>query len=710
MTTEKQLRADILKAAASGNGRGGVRRVDIRRVLGHVDERHFRETVRRLVDEGRLVRRPGGRYAAVTRTVTVTGTIQVNSKGFAFVTPDVASPGGEDYFVPPGQTGGALSGDTVQLVLSREGNVGAVDKILARARNQVVGCLTWRLEGGFGIRPLRRDLPPFLALSGGEAEAAPGRAQAGDWVVARLLEQASGRDLPQVELVRRLGREGNVAADLKAVVREYDLPPVYTAVTEQQAAAVEPLAVSREDCRDLLTVTIDPPDAKDFDDALSVSPGPRPGQYLVGVHIADVACYVPSGSRLDRGARARGFTSYLPGLTLPMLPRILAAERCSLREGEDRPAHSVFLVIDAATGEVLSHRRVHATIRVDQRLSFDDVERFLDGQDLPGVAGGVNELLRLLGELSAAMRRHRSEADGFLPMALPETQVLCGGEPPVLVGLRKVVASPAHELVEDMMLAANEAVARELLKSGLPALFRNHAEPEPELLEMFAAQAEMMGFGKKLRFSSRSRLVRFLRKLGDDAGARLVNLALLRCLPRAQYQVGNAGHFGLGKAAYCHFTSPIRRYPDLLVHQQLLARDLGLAPRSAAQVAELAGACNAREQNADQAAFAAADRLKLRHLSNQTGAPETSCLEGVVFRVSSGGLTIYLEEYGLMGFMDICHLGGEDWRCDEARLVLVNRRTGEQRRFGDTVYVRPLVVDTVRNDLQLAPAGVPHGG
>jgi ribonuclease R len=177
-------------------------------------------------------------------------------------------------------------------------------------------------------------------------------------------------------------------------------------------------------------------------------------------------------------------------------------------------------------------------------------------------------------------------------------------------------------------------------------------------------------------------------------------------LPRAQYQLSNNGHFGLGKDVYCHFTSPIRRYPDLLVHQQLLARDLGKTPRTASTLAELANACNAREQNVDQAAFAASDRLKLRHLANQVTDRAAACLEGVIFRVTNGGLTVYLEEYGLMGFLDIRHLGEDVWQCDEKRLTLVHRYSGEKRRFGDTIYVRPLVVDTVRNDLQLAPAGV----
>jgi len=717
MTTEKQLRADILRAASTGNGKGGLRRQELRRRLGRVDERHFRETVRQLVSEGLLLRRAGGRYEAAAlgggrrqkaaaERRTAVGTIQVNNKGFAFVTPENAPDGAEDYFVPPGQTGGALSGDRVQLVLPKEGNTGAVEKILSRARDVVVGCLTWQLDGGYGIRPLRRDLPPFLALAEGTTEEDLGRAQLGDWVAAKLLEQTFEQALPRVEITSRLGREGSVAADLKAIVREYDLPAAYAAQSEEQAAAVTPLDVPREDCRALTTMTIDPPDAKDFDDALSVEPGPQPGQFTLGVHIADVACFAPAGSRLDRGARMRGFTSYLPGLTLPMLPKSLATDRCSLREGEERLAHSVFLQIDAATGEVLASRRVHTVICSRRRFSYDEVERFLAGEKLSGLADDVRVLLERLGELSAVMRKRRATVESFLPMTLPEMQVLCGGQPPALVGLRKVEASPAHELVEEMMLAANEAVAREMLKTGLPGLFRNHAAPEPEQMEMFAAQAEMMGLGKKLHFESRSKLIRFMRRLGSDSGSQLVNLALLRCLPRAQYQLSNNGHFGLGKDVYCHFTSPIRRYPDLLVHQQLLARDLGTAPRTASTLAELANACNAREQNVDQAAFAAADRLKLRHLANQVSDRAAACLEGVIFRVTTSGLTVYLEEYGLMGFLDIRHLGEDVWQCDEKRLALVHRYSGEKRRFGDTIYVRPLVVDTVRNDLQLAPAGM----
>lgn len=704
MTTEKQLRADILRIVAIAKP-GGVRRIDILRLLGHVDKRHFQRVLRNLQQEGLLQRNARGSYEAVRQTMKASAILRLNNRGQAYATLEDQTQGLDRVQVATEYVGGALPGDRVLLKIIPEERAGQVEKILSRAHEQLVGVLAWQPEGGYGVRPLRRDLPAFLTLSADELPELPGNPKLGDWVLANLTDVVDAQGMPGVAIVRRLGRQGRLTSDLKAIVSEYNLPAPYTAAAERRSLEWPLVEVDREDHRDLLVVTIDPPDAKDFDDALSLRAGKSPGLLEVGVHIADVACFVEPGGQLDTAAKARGFTAYLPGLTLPMLPTPLAADRCSLLEGEDRWCHSVFLQIDEATGEVRGRRRAHTLIRNRKRLGFDEVERVLDAEEVIGVKDEVRQMLRQMGKLTELMRQRRARLEEFLPMALPEMQVLCGGKPPKLIGLRKVVASPAHELVEEMMLAANEAVAEEMWKKQLPALYRCHVEPEAENLEMYAGQMETIGKGKKLRFTSRSRLVRFLRGLGTDTGARLANMALLRCLPRAQYQVANLGHYGLGKFWYCHFTSPIRRYPDLLVHQQLLAHDLQQPLQSAAQLEDAAARCNDQEQNIDQAGYAAADRFKLRYLMEQTSNQQALCLEGVVWRVTPAGLQVYLEDYGLMGFLASEYLGAGQWRYDPVRQTLSSGHADSRWRFGNVVYVTLLSADTVKGTLLLAPAG-----
>ena len=614
--------------------------------------------------------------------------------------------GGEDVFISPSGAKGALSGDRVLVVIEddtdRRGPSGRVETILERHRKKCVGILA-NERGMWGIRPMGRDLPDFLRLDDATAKTARKLCKLGDWLEVEL--QSEGDRILCV-LPQKVPSDGGVTADLNAIVREYGLPSKYDETAEAEAAALRPVELPREDFRKKTVFTCDPMDARDFDDALSIQAGKKKGTVVLGVHIADVACYVPPSSKLDEEARRRGFTSYLPGRTIGMLPDALAADLCSLREGVDRLAHTVFLTVDSETGEVLSGRRCHTLIRSKKRLCYEQVERLLNGETVTGMTASLKKTILQLNELTARMREWRRTHEGFLPMEIPEIRVICAGNPPEVAGLSTPSHGRSGEIIEECMLAANVFVAEELRERKIYGLYRNHAQPETENLEEFADMASRILRCRPLNLARRSKMVAFLKMLGDSPVGEVLTMSLLRLLPRADYNTLNKGHYGLGKECYCHFTSPIRRYPDLLTHQQLIAADLknkDVLKRTAAQ--KVAMRCNELEVKTDQASFAASDCLKIRELAHEAQANGGTLLkEAVVCRVLPSGASIYLRETGLMGFIPTERMGEGIWHLQEHGLALSNG--WRKLRYGDVIQVRVSQFDAVRGEVVYSLSGV----
>ena len=697
----RQLAAAILEMVASQPEKG-VRRADILRYVGQVDKRYFRETLDALVAAGRLVSRPGGRFVCAEDSQLRRGVVHANAKGFGFVHFEDGSP---DAFIPADGMCGALSGDTVLVQLDAtvdvRGPSGVIRRIVSRGHEEFVGCLDYG-ERGLVVRPLRRELPVSLPVQ--DERQALELAKVGDWVQARMVPGRHDRSPVLAEVVRRLAAAKGIVSDLNAIVKEYGLHAPYRKDDERRFEGFTPPAVPREDFTGLVSVTIDPIDAKDYDDALSCEEGPRPGTVGVGVRIADVACFVEPDGTPDKQARRRGFTSYLPGRTLPMLPEILANRLCSLRAGEEHPAHSVLLTVDLSTGEVVGSRRCHSMLRVTRRLNYEEAQRCLEGDASVELPENVEALLRRLHGAARALRRWREGVEQFLPLGLAEYQVLTGGRPLCVQGIVRREAKPSNELVEEFMLAANVEVAKELQSKGLPGLYRNHAEPEPKGLGEFVSLAGAV-LGRRLPdLTERGSLVPFLRGLSGSTGGELLSMAFLRCLPRAQYGVDCEGHFGLGKPTYAHFTSPIRRYADLLVHQQLLAHDLGRPIMGRDVMRERCEQINEQEINTDQAAFAALDRLKLRYLEGISRQRPGECLEAYVLKASPETLTCYLPSVGLMGFLETDGVFGQErWHYDSRSSSLVHHN-GQSYRCGSVIYVQIRSIDVVHGDLLLRPA------
>ncbi|MCQ2396657.1 MAG: ribonuclease R [Lentisphaeria bacterium] len=636
--------------------------------------------------------------------VEASGVLSVNVQGFGFVRAE----GNESFFVPPGKLGGGITGDTVLVVVDPQSDperpVAHVKRILERRYSRVVGCLVPLKGHHWGIRPLRHELPDLLMVTDESVRACGIEPREGNWCQASLAipEGDFPPDrLPFAELTGSLGACGDVTGDLDAIVAEYDIPAPYTAEDEAYAEALKPIQVRRMDCTKDTVVTIDPVDARDYDDALSISPSGKNGQVVVGVHIADVGCYVRPGARLDEEARKRVFTSYLPGRTLPMLPKALANVQCSLQAGVPRLAHSVFIRIDEHTGEIISWERRHTTINVRQRLCYEQVQTFLDGGTFEAEEG-VLELVKKLANVARLLRHRRMTKERFLPMAMPEIRVVCSEKPSRIMGIQENVENPSHQLVEEFMLAANECIANELQRMHLAGLYRNHQCPDPEKLQEFAETATIM-LGKTVKnLTTRGAIVRFLRQAAESPLKDVLYMSFLRHLPRADYGPECMGHYGLGKEHYCHFTSPIRRYSDLLVHQQLLAADLRRRTFSEERVAEIGMLCCQKEYNCDQAEFAASDRMKIRYIIQQLREKGDFTLTGEICKITKAGCQVYMPEYGLIGYVNEPQLG-RGWKFDHLKIVWRNIKTGDQIYITQTRQFRVDTADPVRGEIELIP-------
>lgn len=699
----KYIERDILHAIQDAPA-GGLRRPQIHKLLPDTQAELLDQAIDNLCENHKITRTAGNKFERVRPSQNdVTGSIQINLQGCGFVR---RGSGQQDVFIPPAALDGILTGDTVKVRITNtsdgRGPVGEIIERLDRKHQTIVGCLTQR-DQQWLLHPLRRELPDLLVVLDNDKNTLANSAHEGDWISADMLPETGPDGRPQVRIATRMAASGNVTADLNAIVKEFDIPKKYSPAFEKMAANITPADVPREDFTTLATVTIDPVDARDFDDALSYREEPGSDECTVSVHIADVACFVQPGQPLDKAARERGFTSYLPGRTLPMLPAALANDLCSLRAELPRLAHTVHVRIHKPTGQILSWRRCHTTIRVTQRLSYDDVARFFAGEIIPA----KQEVLTLLANLrfaAAALRHHRETSELFLPMDIPEIRVLCSENPPRIMGVSKSDHNEAHTLVEEFMLAANQCVARELKKLRIPALYRNHLQPENENLDDFARQAETILQTRIKSFKKRKDLVDFLRKLHKHPQGDLLAMLFLRQLPRASYGAQPEGHYGLGKDDYCHFTSPIRRYPDTLVHQQLLAWDRKTSPRSLEDVQSAAQLCSAQEENSDNASYAAADRMKLRYLLElQEKGEVTLQLQGFVAKVQRWGVTVFLPDYGLMGAFDISALRDPDWRLFETDGRWKNRQTGQCLELRSRQYFIIRKADPVRGELQLLP-------
>ncbi len=622
------------------------------------------------------------------------GRLQVNERGFGFV--DVGEE--EDLFVPPPEAARALDGDRVRVRVHRHGGrtEAEVLEVVERQRSELVG--TYQVQGAMAfVRPHEGTIPAPVRVPRTQL------AQDGDVVRVRLSPPSGGEAL-QGEVMGSLGRPGDPSQDVLALVVAKGFSDHFPGTVMDAAARVEARvseaearSESRRDLRGLHLVTIDGADARDFDDAVWAESLPGGGVRLL-VAIADVSHYVLPGSPLDTEALHRGTSVYLPDRVLPMLPERLSNGICSLRPGEDR----LCLVADMEFGAGAVRRKstlYPAVMRSAARCTYDEVQAVLDGQNVPG-RDGFLPLFRRLAGLASALRRMR-EARGALDFDLPETRVVVDGSGrPVRMERRE--RKESHRLVEECMLAANEAVAAFFQGEGLPSVYRFHGEPDEAKLEAFAELARAHGL--KVPGSRRPtslELNRFIQELEGKPEQRALNQVLLRSMMQAIYSPDSVGHYGLAADEYLHFTSPIRRYPDLLVHRLLRAhwqrqgRGRG-APELGQEVESLrtmAARASERERAAmqverDVTSFYAA--LLMRPRVGET-------FSATVSGVADFGVFVELDREYVEGLVPADALGSRS-RFDE-RLHAVVLGDGRRVRVGQGATVQLRSVNLVRRQL-----------
>lgn len=714
---EQELEARLVEGLRAEDRAGGVSILRLLQGLGLPP--HARRRVRRLLQrlqvEGRVTAEGRGRYrAARAAPALLDGVLAPGGRGDLRLLSD--ADGRALARVPLAVAGGAVPGDRVRVRLGAE-RAGRglpearVEELLARGGRPILGTF-WRQGPRASVLPNDDALAVAIRLEGASEESLAG-IEDGD-LVAVTVDDPRPRARPAGRLVEVLGRAGSLAAELARLRIEHglsaDFPaPVVAALARLPAeAGLE----GRADLRAQPFVTIDPDSAKDFDDAVWAER--LPDGFRLEVAIADVAAFVPAGSALDQEAARRGLSVYLPGTVFPMLPAGLSEARCSLSPGEDRAVVALTIELDgqARPRRVLARR---ALFRSSARLTYAQAQAALDGREAEaGPAWAHAGPLRDMAACAERLLDHLKER-GALDFDLPESEIELGpdGRP---LRVRPAERLFAHRLVEAFMVAANEAVGEGLTALGAPLVYRAHAPPEPEKLEPFLALARALGAEARFgpRPSSRE-LAGYLRGLRGHPAAGVLEHQLLRSLMQARYQADTSAHFGLASACYLHFTSPIRRYPDLVVHRQLgrllaaagpegvwllggPAPDSGRWAVSSEQAALAAEAGSQAERRASAAEREAVSLYQAAYLEDRLGEE----LPGRVSFPTEYGAFVRLEPSGIEGLVHVSRMLDDHYQHDPLRLELRGRRTGRVYRLGQPVRVRVESVSLARRQVDLA--------
>ncbi len=599
-------------------------------------------------------------------------------------------------WVSEGDTANALHGDSVE-ARPTQGDRARVTKVISRARETIVG--TYQRQRGYEhLIPDDPRVPVnILIRSGGPRLPRPLRA--GDKVLVHLEPWTNPAVSPAGKVVELLGAPGDSGVDMLSVIRTYDLPgefpdAVLHELDEFTDTIPADVVAGRKDCRGDFVLTIDPDDAKDHDDAISVTKADD-GWHLA-VHIADVAHFVRPGSALDREARSRGNSTYLADRCIPMLPLRLSADLCSLRAGVDRLAHSVFVDFNAA-GRVRKVRFAKTIICVHSRLTYREAFAMLRGEKVPGFAPDVFAAVKRAWELAALVRKHRFAA-GSLDLDFPEVKVWLDADGRA-ERIERVVHDESHQLVEEFMLTANEAVAHEIKNRPAPCIYRIHEKPDPGRLEEFRQLAATCGL-RVGDLTQRKEVTKMLAAIRGRTDEFRLKLEFLKSLRRAAYSPDAIGHYGLAKADYLHFTSPIRRYADLVAHR-VLAREKGQGRKELTQIAEHISDTERNSASAEQESVLL---KKMEFFQRQLDTRNPQEFRAVVREAKPNGLLIEVPDADTTGFIQISMLPGGPYQFDGPRARFVNRRSRRTYGPGDEIPVFVARVDAARRTIDFAPA------
>jgi len=668
----------------------------------------FKRRLRGLVASGSLVEIRGHRFGLPDLMNLVVGRVSTNPRGFAFVDPEPPiDDGPKSIYIAGNNLNQAMHGDRVVVRVERESDgdraEGRILRILERSTQRVVGRYELDESGQGFVVPFDRRLIMDVQVPRGEAR----QAAQGDMVTVEITRWPTPTRPALGRVVELIGALDAPGVDTTVIIRKYSLPDEHSneAIAEAHrlgASVREKDLTGRKDFRDWQTVTIDGEHARDFDDAISIDRLPN-GNFWLGVHIADVSHYVEEGGALDQEAYERGTSVYFPDRAVHMFPSELSTGLCSLNPHVDRLVQSCLMEVDRRNGAVVRYEIHDGVIHSQERMTYTAVNAILTDRDAEMMERyrplvPMFERMHELFEILNARRRRR----GSIDFDLPESEIVLDDQGLV----EAVIASQrnvAHRLIEEFMLLANETVAAHLEKREAPALFRVHEDPDPAKVELFEEFIGTLGYalsgsGEAIEPRAFQRLVDKIRGKPEE---KPVAFLMLRTMQKARYDTANLGHFGLAAEAYTHFTSPIRRYPDLVVHRALRESRHGLSDERRAELAdelpEAARHTSERERRASDAERELVQWKKVRFMADKVGDE----FDGYITGVSAFGLYVELVEHFVEGMVHVSTMADDYYRFVERAHVLRGEKNGRVFRLGDRVNVQVIRVDMERRQIDL---------
>lgn len=691
-------RKERILAYMESEGYVPIKRRDMRAMLSvpQEDREKFESLINELIAEGRVFETKKGKLASPKDLQMATGTFIGHARGFGFVTPDA---GGEDIFIPASETMGAMQKDRVLYKMLHKAEKGkkadgVIVRILERGQQRIVGTFEAGSKGyGFVVaddKKIAKDI--FISRENTKG------AVTGHKVVVEITDYGEDRRNPEGKVIEILGHINDPGVDILSVIRRYELAvefpeEVYAEIEHLGTEVAEADKKGREDLRDLLTITIDGADAKDLDDAVSLKRLGN-GNFELGVHIADVSHYVRENTALDKEAYARGTSVYLVDRVIPMLPHKLSNGICSLNPHVDRLALSCLMEVNGR-GEVVSHRILESIINSDYRMTYTAVREILE-DGTPALLEQYAEILPMLEDMEELRQilGEKRRKRGSVNFDLPESKIILdeNGKP---IDIKPYEKSIATNMIEEFMLVCNETIAENSFWQEMPFMYRSHQEPDEDKLEKM--EQFLRGFGYYLRKKDGEihprELQKVLQKAEETDEERIITRMVLRSMMQARYTAENGGHFGLAAKYYCHFTSPIRRYPDLEIHRMIKKMLHGELDEKASayyrrKMPHWAKHCSKQERVAEDAERDTDALKKVEFMEDKVG----QIYEGIISGVTNWGIYVELPNT-IEGMVALSQMDDDYYEFDEKKMLVFGKRTKKSYRLGDKVVVSVAKVD-----------------
>ena len=660
------------------------------------DRPAFEELLQQLIDEGHLFETRKGKLASPKDLQMATGSFIGHARGFGFVTPDE---GGEDVFIPASETMGAMQKDKVLYKVLHKAEKGkkadgVIVKILERGQQRIVGTFEASNKGfGFVVADDKK-IPKDIFISKSYTKGAV----SGHKVVVEIIDYGEDRRNPEGKVIEILGHVNDPGVDILSVIRRYELAvefpeEVYAEIEGLETEVKEEDKIGREDIRDWLTITIDGEDAKDLDDAVTMKKLGN-GNYELGVHIADVSHYVREYTELDKEAYARATSVYLVDRVIPMLPHKLSNGICSLNPRVDRLALSCIMEIDRK-GDVVAHRIAETVINSDYRMTYTAVRKILE-DGTPELLEQYREIVPMLEEMEELRQilGNKRRKRGSVNFDLPESKIILdeNGKP---VDIKPYERSISTNMIEEFMLVCNETIAENSFWQEMPFMYRSHQEPDEDKMEKM--EQFLRGFGYHLRKKDGEIHPREIQKVLREAEGKpeehFITRMVLRSMMQARYTAENGGHFGLAAKYYCHFTSPIRRYPDLEIHRMIKKMLHGELDEKASanyrkKMPDWAKHCSKQERVAEDAERDTDTLKKVEFMADKVG----EIYEGIISGVTGWGLYVELPNT-IEGMVALNQMDDDFYEFDDKNMLVHGKRTKKTYRLGDRVVVYVAKVD-----------------